>query len=50
MLYLANDKSTQHNGYGLFLSGDELDEVRPLFEGFQHSSSPFYMEFSTQIS
>lgn len=47
MLYLTNDKSTQHNGYSLFLSGDELDEVRPLFEGFQHSSSPFYMEFST---
>jgi len=46
MLHLENDKSTTHNGYSLFLSGDELDEVRPLFDGFPHVSSPFHLEFA----
>ena len=46
MLYLENDKSTLHGGYSLFLSGDELEEVRPLFERFPHTSSPFYLEFA----
>lgn len=46
MLLLSNDKSTTTNGYSYFLSGDELEEVRPLFAEVPHQSSPFSLEFS----
>lgn len=46
MLYLSNDASTIHNGYGLFLTGDELAEVRDLFSDVPCQSSPFSLEFS----
>lgn len=46
MLYLTNDKSAVRGGYGLFLSGEELDEVRDLFKNLPHDSSPFSLEFS----
>ena len=46
MLKIDSRKSTSNNGYSIFLSGEELDEVRDLFTDMPHVSSPFYLEFS----
>lgn len=49
MLSLESGKSSVNQGYAILLSGEELDEVRPLFKDVPHVDHGDELEFSNLL-